>query len=69
MIEVFDFDNKDIVYVNVVENQKELNDSSERQLISSGRAPYIVWDGALKKLSRNTGRVREKKLRGYRING
>ena len=41
MIEVFDFDNKDIVYVNVIENQKELNDSSERQLISSGRAPWF----------------------------
>ena len=39
MIEVFDFDNKDIVYVNVIENQKELNDSSERQRSSSGRAP------------------------------
>ena len=76
MIEVFDFDNKDIVYVNVIEYQKELNGSSERQRISSGRAAwfsararYIVWDGALKKLSRKTGRVREKKLRGYTING
>ena len=38
MIEVFDFDNKDIVYVNVIEYQKELNGSSERQRISSGRA-------------------------------
>ena len=76
MIEVFDFNNKDIVYVNVIEYQKELNGSSERQRISSGRAAwfstrarYIVWDGALKKVSRNIGRVREKKLRGYRING
>ena len=67
MIEVFDFDNKDIVYVNVIEYQKELNGSSERQRISSDRAAwfstrarYIVWDGALKIVIRNTGRVKKR---------